>query len=106
MGHVMDLPAKKIGVSIEKDSINIEYVPIKDKDRVIAEICKAAQGADAIFLGPDPDREGEIIAWHIENQIKKASKKTGLWATFNKGCFTLSALNEFPSIFNKLYMLV
>lgn len=75
MGHVMDLPAKKIGVSIEKSSIDIEYVPIKDKDRVIAEICKAAQGADTVFLGPDPDREGEIIAWHIENQIKKASKK-------------------------------
>lgn len=75
MGHVMDLPAKKIGVSIEKSGIEIEYVPIKDKDRVIAEICKAAQGADTIFLGPDPDREGEIIAWHIENQIKKASKK-------------------------------
>ncbi len=75
MGHVMDLPAKKIGVSIEKSGIEIEYVPIKDKDRVIAEICKAAQGADAVFLGPDPDREGEIIAWHIENQIKKAAKK-------------------------------
>jgi len=75
MGHVMDLPAKKIGVSIEKSGIEIEYVPIKDKDRVIAEICKAAQSADTIFLGPDPDREGEIIAWHIENQIKKAAKK-------------------------------
>ncbi len=76
MGHVMDLPPKKIGVSIEKSGIDIEYVPIKDKDRVIAEICKAAQGADTVFLGPDPDREGEIIAWHIENQIKKASKKS------------------------------
>ncbi|HLE76579.1 MAG TPA: type I DNA topoisomerase [Candidatus Babeliales bacterium] len=94
MGHVMDLPAKKIGVSIEKDSINIKYVPIKDKDRVIAEICKAAQGADAIFLGPDPDREGEIIAWHIENQIKKASKKTGkiYRIVFNE--ITAPAINE------------
>ncbi len=75
VGHIMDLPPKKIGVSIEKSGIEIEYVPIKDKDRVIAEICKAAQAADIVFLGPDPDREGEIIAWHVENQIKKASKK-------------------------------
>ncbi len=75
VGHIMDLPPKKIGVSIEKSGIEIEYVPIKDKDRVIAEICKAAQGADIVFLGPDPDREGEIIAWHVENLIKKASKK-------------------------------
>jgi DNA topoisomerase-1 len=75
MGHIMDLPPKKIGVNIEKNGVNIEYVPIEDKEKVIAEICKAAQGADTVFLGPDPDREGEIIAWHIGNEIQKASKK-------------------------------
>ncbi len=75
MGHIMDLPPKKIGVSIEKDGIKIEYVPIKDKDRTIAEICKAAQGVDTVFIGSDPDREGEIIAWHISNEIKKVIKK-------------------------------
>lgn len=77
MGHIMDLPPKKIGVSIEKSGIKIEYVPIEDKDKVIAEIAKAAQGVDAVFLGPDPDREGEIIAWHIGNEIKKVIKKNG-----------------------------
>lgn len=94
MGHVMDLPPKKLGVSIEKSGIEIEYVPIKDKDKVIAEICKAASGADAIFLGPDPDREGEIIAWHISNQIKKATKdKNHIYRiTFNE--ITAPAINE------------
>ena len=75
LGHIMDLPPKKIGVTLEKSGIKIEYVPIANKNRVIAEICKAAQGADTIFLGPDPDREGEIIAWHISNEINKVVKK-------------------------------
>lgn len=94
MGHIMDLPPKKIGVSIEKSGIEVEYVPIKDKDKVIAEICKAASGADAIFLGPDPDREGEIIAWHIGNEIKKvAKKKADIYRiTFNE--ITAPAINE------------
>ncbi len=75
MGHIIDLPPKKIGVSIQKNGIQLEYVPIKDKEKVIAEIAKAAQGADTVFLGPDPDREGEIIAWHISNEIQKVAKK-------------------------------
>ncbi len=94
MGHIMDLPPKKLGVSIEKSGIEIEYVPIKDKSKVIAEICKAASGSEAIFIAPDPDREGEIIAWHIANEIKKvAKKKSKLYRiAFNE--ITAPAINE------------
>lgn len=74
MGHVMDLPTKKTGVTVD-DSINIEYVPIEGKESVINDICKEARTSDVIYLAPDPDREGEIIAWHIENAIKDAVKK-------------------------------
>ncbi len=74
VGHIMDLPPKKIGVSINDKGIKIDYVVIDDKDKIIAEICKAASGCDAIFLAPDPDREGEIIAWHVEQQIEKVVK--------------------------------
>ncbi len=73
MGHIMDLPPKKIGVTINAH-IDIEYVPLEGKAKVIADICKEATNADAIFLAPDPDREGEIIAWHIGNQIEKVIK--------------------------------
>ena len=73
MGHVMDLPTKELGVTINK-SINIHYVPIKNKEKTIAEICKAASTSDEIYLAPDPDREGEIIAWHIEQEILKVVK--------------------------------
>lgn len=74
MGHVKDLPTKKIGVAINSE-VSIEYVPIKDKEKTIAEICKAAQKMDEIYLGTDPDREGEIIAWLIAEEIKKVIKK-------------------------------
>lgn len=73
VGHIMDLPPKSLGVTIN-DSIEIEYVPIENKEKVIADICKAAATSSEIFLGPDPDREGEIIAWHIEQEIEKVVK--------------------------------
>jgi DNA topoisomerase-1 len=72
LGHIKDLPAKKIGVTIN-DGIDIDYVVIEKKESVIADICKQAQKADEIYLAPDPDREGEIIAWHIEQEIEKVT---------------------------------
>lgn len=75
MGHIMDLPTKELGVSIGSNKIEIHYVPIENKEKTIAEICKAASASDEIFIAPDPDREGEIIAWHVEQEIKKVLKK-------------------------------
>lgn len=75
-GHIMDLPPKKIGVEInEKDhSVSLEYVPMKDKESVIADICKQASRSNEVYLASDPDREGEIISWHIGNEIGKVFK--------------------------------
>ncbi len=72
MGHVMDLPASQMGVT--RDPITISYVALDGKEKTIAELCKAAQGSDHVYLAPDPDREGEIIAWHMSEQIKKVIK--------------------------------
>ena len=69
VGHIKDLPKKNIGIHLN-DSIELEYVVLQDKEKVIADICKQAQTADEIFLAPDPDREGEIIAWHIGKEIE------------------------------------
>lgn len=92
MGHIMDLPTKKTGVTIN-GSIEIDYEPIENKDKTIAEIAKAASVADEIYLAPDPDREGEIIAWHVEQQIKKVAKKAKIHRiTFNE--ITKSAIQE------------
>ncbi|MGC2310235.1 MAG: type I DNA topoisomerase [Candidatus Babeliaceae bacterium] len=73
LGHVKDLPTKELGVTIN-GSIKIEYVVLDKKDKVIADIVKEARTADEIFLAPDPDREGEIIAWHIAQEVKKVVK--------------------------------
>lgn len=87
-GHVKDLPTKKLGISRDpKDNhIELEYVVIKDKDKVIADICKQASRAGEIYLASDPDREGEIISWHIGQEIAKVFKdKSKIYRiTFNE----------------------
>lgn len=68
VGHIMDLPEKEIGVSID-DTVKVKYVVLKGKDKTINELKKEAATADEIYLAPDPDREGEIIAWHVEQEV-------------------------------------
>lgn len=75
VGHIKDLPPKKLGVSVD-GGITIDYVVIEDKQKVISDICKEASTSTDIYLAPDPDREGEIIAWHIGQEIEKVAKKT------------------------------
>lgn len=75
MGHVKDLPKKELGVTIPEDGeIQLTYVPLEKKERVISDICKEASRADEVYLAPDPDREGELIAWHIGEEVAKVMK--------------------------------
>ncbi|HEY5932172.1 MAG TPA: type I DNA topoisomerase [Nitrospira sp.] len=74
VGHIKDLPTSKLGVDLEND-FEPQYVTIKGKSKVLAEIKKKAEEADKIFLAPDPDREGEAIAWHLEQELLGKSKK-------------------------------
>lgn len=76
MGHIKDLPQKKLGISMD-NGITLDYVPLENKEKVIADIQNAAKKATDIYLAPDPDREGEMIAWHIAQEIKKA-KASGI----------------------------
>src|SRR5262245_45658578 len=68
VGHVKDLPTSKLGVDLEHD-FKPHYVTIKGKAKVLAEIKQKAEAADKVFLAPDPDREGEAIAWHIAQEL-------------------------------------
>ena len=70
VGHVMDLPKSKIGVDIEHGFEPV-YEVIEAKKKVVAELKAAAKLADRILLATDPDREGEAIAWHVFEQLKK-----------------------------------
>ncbi len=72
-GHVRDLPERKLGITRDEKThaIELQYVTISDKKDVVASICKEASKCGEVFLASDPDREGEIIAWHIGEEIKK-----------------------------------
>ena len=69
IGHVRDLPEKKMGIDIE-NGFEPEYVTIPGKEKTVAELKSAAKDSREIFLATDPDREGEAIAWHVAQQIK------------------------------------
>ena len=81
LGHIKDLPQKELGIEIKPSAkgdgtIDITYTVLDKKEKTIADICKAARTADEIYLAPDPDREGEIIAWHTAQEIEKVVKDT------------------------------
>jgi len=73
VGHVMDLPKSKLGVDIEND-FEPEYHVLHGKKKIIDDLKKAAKGKENIYLAPDPDREGEAIAWHIAETIGKKNQ--------------------------------
>ncbi|MCP4632681.1 MAG: type I DNA topoisomerase [candidate division Zixibacteria bacterium] len=79
LGHIKDLPPKKLGVDIESNFAP-SYEVISGKNKVITALKKAAKSADIIYLAPDPDREGEAIAYHVaeildfdEGKVKRAA---------------------------------
>jgi len=74
VGHIKDLPEGELGVDLEKD-FQPQYVTITGKAKVIRELKKASKAVKNIYLGPDPDREGEAIAWHIAEEIGNGDKK-------------------------------
>lgn len=73
VGHVKDLPSNKLGVTFNKH-VAVDYVVLEGKEKTIADLCKEARQAKEIYLAPDPDREGEIIAWHVEQELLKVVK--------------------------------
>ena len=72
-GHIRDLPVKTLGIDIEKN-FKAKYVNISDKSKVIANLKKLAKDTSDVYLAPDPDREGEAIAFHIMDILKKKDR--------------------------------
>lgn len=68
MGHVCDLPKKKLGVDIEA-GFQPTYQIIPDKKKLVVELKRAAKTSDRVILAADPDREGEAICWHLSQLI-------------------------------------
>ena len=92
LGHVKDLPKKTLGVDLNKN-FETDYEIIPGKEKVVAKLKKMAQSAAAIYLAPDPDREGEAIAAHLAQELagdgsgKRRKKADGIpvhRVTFNE----------------------
>jgi DNA topoisomerase I len=90
VGHVKDLPKATMGIDVEHD-FQPKYVVIEGKKKVIADIKAAAKKASQVLLAPDPDREGEAIAWHIAEEIRPANPNIHR-VLFNE--ITKKAVNE------------
>ncbi len=74
MGHVKDLPRSRLGVDVE-NGFAPRYIVIRERKKVLSEILSAARSVKSVYLAPDPDREGEAIAWHIAEEILADAEK-------------------------------
>ena len=81
-GHVRDLPKRTLSVDVE-NGFEAHYINIRGKGDLIREIRKEAKAAKKIFLAPDPDREGEAIAWHLANALNMEPERM-LRVSFNE----------------------
>src|SRR5213592_3565156 len=77
LGHVKDLPKKNLSVDVDNDFTPV-YEVIEGKKKLIAELKTAAKGSDNIYLAADPDREGEAICYHLQEELRDGNgKKAG-----------------------------
>lgn len=68
MGHIRDLPKSQLGVNVE-NNFDPKYITIRGKGDILKEIRSEAKKSTKVLLGPDPDREGEAIAWHLQQVL-------------------------------------
>ena len=86
VGHIMDLPKNDIGVELKKRTFEPTLIVSPGKEKVVEQLRKAGAKADEIYLAPDPDREGEAIAYHLAMQLgtTAAERKKIRRVTFNE----------------------
>src|ERR1700753_1524696 len=85
IGHVKDLPKNKIGVELEHGTFEPDLIVMPDKVKVVDRLRKLAGKATNVYLAPDPDREGEAIAAHLEDELREVSPKNSIQrVTFNE----------------------
>ena len=74
-GHIRDLEKKELGIDVEK-GFEPEYIVPEDKKKVVKELKEAVKKAKTVWLASDEDREGEAIAWHLNEELKLKNKDT------------------------------
>ena len=84
LGHNIDLPKKGLGVNTRKD-FTPQYVVIEKKDKLIDELKAASKRADEVYLAPDPDREGEFIAWSLKSTLELQNPRRAVFNEITRG---------------------
>src|ERR1700753_141482 len=85
IGHVKDLPKNKIGVELENGTFEPDLIVMPDKVKIVDRLRKIAGKMTHVYLAPDPDREGEAIAAHLEDELRAVSPKNSIQrVTFNE----------------------
>ena len=103
LGHVKDLPKKDLSVDVE-NGFKPKYEVIEGKKKLIQELRDAAKKVDTVYLAADPDREGEAICWHLQEELKP--KKAGDGPKFLRVMFneitkkSIEKAFETPSLVN------
>jgi DNA topoisomerase-1 len=94
IGHIMDLPKRDIGVELKKRTFVPELIVSPGKEKIVEQLKKLGLKADEIYLAPDPDREGEAIAYHLALQLgtNAHERKKIRRVTFNE--ITKTAVQE------------
>ena len=94
VGHIMDLPKNDLGVELKNRTFVPELIVSPGKEKIVEQLKKLGAQAEAIYLAPDPDREGEAIAYHLALQLGKtaAERKKIRRVTFNE--ITQKAVQE------------
>ena len=93
MGHVRDLPERSLGVDVE-NGFAPQYVAIKGRAKILSELQAAAAKAETVYLAPDPDREGEAIAWHLREALRGKSKSTEKFRRVSYNEITAAAIRK------------
>ncbi|HMP58073.1 MAG TPA: type I DNA topoisomerase [Gemmatales bacterium] len=81
-GHVRDLPARRFGIDIPSGWVPT-YQNLADRKELLAALKKQAAKAELVYLAPDPDREGEAIAWHLKEALGLSDERVRR-VTFNE----------------------
>jgi DNA topoisomerase-1 len=84
MGHIIDLPKKGLGVNTRKDFAP-QYEVIEKKGKLIDELKAASRRAEEVYLAPDPDREGEFIAWSLKETLGLKDPRRAVFNEITKG---------------------
>jgi DNA topoisomerase I len=84
MGHIIDLPRKGLGVDTRRDFAP-KYEVIEKKDNLLKELKAASKKAETVYLAPDPDREGEFIAWSLQHMLGLRKPRRAVFNEITKG---------------------